>query len=315
MMMTKLKSLEVSTAVCAIKARMARVRVTALILSSLSLVGGIQVSNAQSINIDAQSMITDAESRVSSVSIKVKQDEQTRSQVFSRAAQQMTANQQAGAEQLTQLAPSQTVRKTREQVIAERQSTGYSSESVEGEKNAPLKSAAQRLNSGIYRQFAIYEASSRLFTDYDYDGFYQTFSVTFDADVYGYYSGEYAQVFADLYLSRNGGPWELYHTTDVFTIVDNASDDDFEVLTTLYSGYPSDHYDLLIDLYEVGYWDIVATISSDDVEDLYALPLESSDRDEYYIDGVTTEVVIRGGSVSFFGLGLLLAVIGFRRIS
>ncbi|MFT5705549.1 MAG: hypothetical protein ACI8SK_001509 [Shewanella sp.] len=158
----------------------------------------------------------------------------------------------------------------------------------------------------IYNEFAIYEASSRLFEDNDYDGFYQTFSVTFDADVYGYYPNQHADVYAEMYLSRDGGPWVHYYTTDIFTVVGDSTEDDFEVLTTLNSGYPADYYDVLIDLYEVGYTDIVATVNSDDFDSLYALPLESSDRD--YIDnGNSSSEGHGGGSMSFialFGLGL-----------
>lgn len=158
----------------------------------------------------------------------------------------------------------------------------------------------------IYNEFAIYEASSRLFEDNDYDGFYQTFSVTFDADVYGYYANQHADVYAEMYLSRDGGPWVHYYTTDIFTVVGDSTEDDFEVLTTLNSGYPADYYDVLIDLYEVGYNDIVATVNSDDFDSLYALPLESSDRD--YIDnGNSSSEGHGGGSMSFIallGLGL-----------
>ena len=45
-----------------------------------------------------------------------------------------------------------------------------------------------------------------------------------------------------------------------------------------------DSYDVLIDLYEVGFSDVVATYSSDDTNALYALPLESSDYDPEYIE-------------------------------
>ncbi|KIO37202.1 hypothetical protein DB48_05200 [Shewanella sp. cp20] len=246
---------------------------------------------------------------VGSASTSVVQDQQTLAQGFSRAGQRMTDSQQASAELLKQQEVAPAPRKTRDQVIAERQAL------TQGASDAGtkvLKSSAQRLEAGIYHEFVIYEASSRLFEDFDYDGFYRTFSVTFDADVHSYYVGEHADVYADLYLSRNGGPWELYHTTDVFTIVDDATDDDFEVLTTLHTGYPTDHYDVLIDLYEVGYSDIVATISSDDVDDLYGLPLESADRDEYVVDEVITEVEVSGGSLS---VGWLFGLLGLGWLS
>ncbi|UJF21342.1 choice-of-anchor H family protein [Shewanella sp. OMA3-2] len=159
-----------------------------------------------------------------------------------------------------------------------------------------------------YRDFTVYQAHSRLFDDIDQDGFYQTFSVTFDADVYGYTVNEPANVYAEMYLSRNGGPWEHYYTTDVFTIYGESDDDDFEVLTTLRQGYKTDYYDVLIDLYEYGYNDVVATLSADESDGLYALPLESSDRDIIYQDVIVEEVVIvEGGSLSWTVLLLLFA--------
>ena len=164
-----------------------------------------------------------------------------------------------------------------------------------------------RANQSAYYDFGIYDVSSRLFEDFDRDGFYQTFSVTFDADVISNVSNVRANVYAEMYFSRNNGPWEHYYTTKVFSIVGGSTQDDFEVLTTLYKNYRTDHYDVLIDLYEVGYSDVVATVSSDDVDALYALPLESSDRDTYY------ETEVHGGSMSWlFIVGLAFIAI-YRR--
>lgn len=177
---------------------------------------------------------------------------------------------------------------TREQVIAKHTSQPLpsSSAATEDPNRAP-----------IYHSFAIYEASSRLFEDFDYDGFYRTFSVTFDVDVFGSYLNERANLFAELYLSRNGGPWVRYYTTAVFTIYGDSRQDDYEVITTLYSGYPTDHYDVLIDVYEVGFSGIVASISADDTDALYALPLESRDR-----DGSGQVIIVEGGAFSLFAL-------------
>ena len=189
---------------------------------------------------------------------------------------------------------------TREQVTAKHASQGM-----------PRSSAASEdLNRApVYHSFSIYDASSRLFEDFDYDGFYQTFSVTFDVDVYGNYLNERADLFAELYLSRDGGPWVHYYTTEVFSIYGDSQQDDYEVLTTLYTGYVTDHYDVLIDVYEVGYSDVVATINADQTDGLYALPLESSDRDR------EPDVIIveeSGGSLSLLGLLLLGLFAGLR---
>ena len=162
-----------------------------------------------------------------------------------------------------------------------------------------------------HHEFSIYDAHSHLLYDNDFDGFYQKFSVTFDADVYNYYGSEFVEVYAELYLSKNGGEWLHYYTTDDFIIYSDSSTDNYEVLTTLDDGYGSDYYDVLIDLYEVGYNDPVATISSDDTNTLFALPLESANYD-YIEEDRSSHSSGHGGSLSFIALTALLLV-GFRR--
>lgn len=195
---------------------------------------------------------------------------------------------------------------TREQVMAKNQKAAATTE------NQQQRALAQQ-NQVVYYDFSFYGADSSLFDDYDYDGFYQTFSVTFDADITSSAGDIQADVFAELYLSQDGGPWIHYYSTDVFTLHADSSNDDYEVLTTLASGYQADHYDVLIDLYELGYADPVATISSDESNALYALPLESSDRDAVYVEEIYIETEHSGGALSWLSIGLLAGVIGFRR--
>jgi hypothetical protein len=162
--------------------------------------------------------------------------------------------------------------------------------------------------------FVIYEGYSQLIEDYDYDGYYQTFSVTFDADLVTYNPYDQAEVYAELYLSENGGPWQHYFTTDSYIIQGESTDDTFEVYSTLQQGFNSNHYDVMIDLYEVGYSNIIASYSSDDSSSLYALPLESSDYDlehvEYY-----EETHIHGGSHAYIGLLIIAGVMLMRRLT
>lgn len=248
---------------------------------------------------------------LSSRSHPVNYEDKVPKDAFSRNAHGTNEAQQAAMLALNEFDIASKARKTREQVIAERKNTLHSTKYMATGSLSP-----QSLHTSNYVDFDIYDASSRLFEDFDYDGFYQTFSVSFDADVYGQYLGERALVFANLYLSRDNGPWELYFTTDTFTIIDDISDDEYEVLTTLDSGYISAHYDVLIELYAVGYSDAVATISSDDDDSLYALPLESANRDEYLvIESYPPEVIVSGGGVSISGLLLLLCVIRLRFIN
>ena len=162
--------------------------------------------------------------------------------------------------------------------------------------------------------FVIYEGYSQLIEDYDLDGYYQTFSVTFDADLITYNPYAETAVYAELYLSENDGPWQHYYTTKNFVIHGESSDDAFEVYSTLAQGFNPNNYDVLIDLYEVGYPNIVASYSSDDSNSLYALPLESSDYDVEYIE-YYEETHIYGGSGSLIGLMIIVLVLAMRRFN
>lgn len=168
---------------------------------------------------------------------------------------------------------------------------------------------SQHNSENYYADFAIYSATSFLQDDYDGDGFYQTFSVTFDADIYDYTDYQVGEVYALLYLSKNGGPWTHYYTTDNFLIEGDTDLDEYEVMTTFLSGYADDYYDVLIDLYEVGYSGVVATYSADDSNALYALSLESANYDEPYFEVIE---ITGGGSISLFILLIILTTLALR---
>jgi len=154
-------------------------------------------------------------------------------------------------------------------------------------------------------EFSIYNATTVLQNDDDRDGFYQTFSVIFDADI----NSDIGNVYARLYLSHDGGPWIHYYTTDNFTIYNDSEQDAYEVITTFRDDYPAGYYDILIDLYQVGYSGIVATYSADNNSALFALPLESSHNDDLYVEDV---YLYHGGSFSVMLLILLLTVLAIR---
>jgi hypothetical protein len=89
--------------------------------------------------------------------------------------------------------------------------------------NANHNNTYHKSKSNYSADFTIYSAVSFLHDDYDGDGFYQTFSVTFDADIYSYTNNPLGEVYALLYLSKNGGPWTHFFTTDTF-IIEGESD-------------------------------------------------------------------------------------------
>ncbi len=161
----------------------------------------------------------------------------------------------------------------------------------------------------IMPDFTIFQAISYLQDDEDFDGYYKTFSVSFDADLYSYGYYQFAEVYALLYVSHNGGDWLLYHTTDNFVIEGQTDSDEYEVVTTLVSGYSPGEYDVLIDLYQVDYNGIVASYSADDSNALYGLPLESENFDVPYNEVIE---IGAGGSDVVFALLLLVPLLSRR---
>jgi hypothetical protein len=127
------------------------------------------------------------------------------------------------------------------------------------------------------RVFTVYDAHAFISRDYDDDGFYHHLKVSFDPDVT---SGGSAWVYAKLYLSLEGGPWNRYFTTDVFPIDGDARDDAYNVVTNLLDGYTTGYYDVLIELYDADYDLLVDSYGPYEDRDLAVLPLEDSFSDD-----------------------------------
>lgn len=138
--------------------------------------------------------------------------------------------------------------------------------------------------------FWIYYADVQLFADDDRDGYYHGIDLLFDADTVF----EQADVYAVLYLSYEGGPWNEYAVTDTFRIFGATSDDEYVVVTDLESGYPRGNYDLLLDLYDTYDGRLVATLGPEGTSAFAYLPLEDINRDDPR-GGDTVVIVDRGG--------------------
>jgi len=148
-------------------------------------------------------------------------------------------------------------------------------------------------------EYWFYSADVELFHDYDGDGYYYGIDLWFDADTY--YA--VADVYAVLYLSYAGGPWNEYAATDDFRIFGTSSDDDYVIETELISGYPRGNYDILIELFDSYDNEFLASIGPADTSELAFLPLEGADRD-------APVVVTHGGGGSMGLVTLLLLVAG-----
>jgi len=126
--------------------------------------------------------------------------------------------------------------------------------------------------------FEIYSADAKPLSDLDGDGFHHALRVSFDVDV----NYDSADVYAKLYLSREGEPWSQYFTTDLFHIDGDSSADAYEVETELLSGYRPGYYAVLIEIYSLEH----AYMVTSEVLDYYSLGhdlmLEDLDRDSRY---------------------------------
>lgn len=171
------------------------------------------------------------------------------------------------------------------------------------------KSAAMSMQSTNV-DFWFYSADVELFNDHDRDGYFHGIDLWFDADTY--YA--FAEVYAVVYLSKDGGPWNEYAVTDNFTLFGSSSEDDYVIVTELLAGYPPGSYDILIELFDA--WDdsFLTWFGPEDTSELAFLPLEDATRD--VADEPDVIVVNRsGGGLAgpVFILLLLLAALARAR--
>ena len=169
---------------------------------------------------------------------------------------------------------------------------------------------ASRKHSVVCCAFRVFDARVQLFDDFDMDGYHSYFRVTFDVDT------DYADadVFARLFLRGPTGVWNLFYETGVYSIYGSVGSDDYEVETELVAGYPTGDYDLLIEVYEAYYGDLVVDYGPWDTSALGYLPLEDIGSDGLVPPPVA---VSRGGGGGALSAELLvlagLAGWGLRR--
>lgn len=161
----------------------------------------------------------------------------------------------------------------------------------------------------------IYDASTDLISDFNEDGFYHRFSVAIDADTV--YNTSY--IFARLYLSYEGGPWNHFATSDNYHIHSDSEHDVFVIETELADGFTPGYYDVRIELYDADYGDWLLSYGPYNDASLSALPLEDSYYDDYYRSDfypVETEIVLAGhghGSISGWLFALPVLILLSRR--
>ena len=169
--------------------------------------------------------------------------------------------------------------------------------SVNIKKHVFAKKLSVRPEAKAFNQeFWIFDAWVELYSDNDRDGYFNHFSVEFDADT----EYSFAEVYARLYLGKDE-VFKEYHTTANFSIFSDNSDDSFVVESELLNGFSSAEYEVLIELYDASSDELVAVYDGNNDADLYLLSLESKEYESVQV------VVIRehGGSVSLWSFLLL----------
>lgn len=175
------------------------------------------------------------------------------------------------------------------------------------EKLATLTSKSRESTQSLNEtEFWIYDSWVSVANDYDYDGYYTTLTVEFDADTVF----ASVPVYAVIYLGRND-VYDSIHVTSTFSIYGEASDDAFIVESDLLSGFPPREYDILIELYDAhsdvllaasdGYWDA----------DLAYVSLESENYD--VVEETVVVVEEHGGALFIPALLALFGVAVYRR--
>lgn len=174
-------------------------------------------------------------------------------------------------------------------------------------RSKPVTQSMQAPNA----DFWFYTADVELFNDHDRDGYYHGIDLLFDADTY--YA--VADVYAVVYLSLDGGPWNEYAATEDFTLFGASSEDDYVIVTELMAGYPSGSYDVLIELFDAYDNTFLAYYGPDDTPELSFLPLEDAERDVADVPDVTVVNHHHGGGGSTgIAFILILALVALRRL-
>jgi len=187
-------------------------------------------------------------------------------------------------------------------------------ESVKATRSTAKSKATVQSSSAANIDFWFYTADVVLFNDHDDDGYYHGIDLLFDADTYF----TSAEVYAVVYLSFEGGPWNEYAATDNFTLFGASSDDEYVIVTELLAGYPTGSYDILIELFDAFDNTFLAYFGPEDTSELAFLPIEDADRDV----AVVTEIIVveqhehGGGSLDWLlMLTLGLAALARYRVS
>lgn len=160
---------------------------------------------------------------------------------------------------------------------------------------------------------SVYDAEINLLDDYDHDGHYSRFEVTYDADDLSGH-GLYAYTVVSL-VDEDGDTHELF-TSPTFYIYGDTNSDAQSHMITLLDNYQPGHYRLRIDLYGACCSDHLDTLITSSEE---PIPLEGEyfDSDTYVEETVVVEHYHddsgAGGAWGLGGVGALGLLYTLRR--
>ncbi len=128
------------------------------------------------------------------------------------------------------------------------------------------------------RRVIIDDAEVALLSDDDSDGYFQGFRLALELDS----PGSTFWVYLRLYLSYQGGPWNIMHQSRDFRIDRSAFTTDFSLTTWLDYGYPTGYYDIRVDILDADSACRLMSYGPYDDLDLSSLPLEDRQHDDFY---------------------------------
>jgi hypothetical protein len=162
-------------------------------------------------------------------------------------------------------------------------------------------SRAAVVNRSESVEFEIFNAWVTTHGDLDYDGYFHHISIGFDADVN---SDVVEAVYAKLYLSRDGGPWFLFSTTELYEIEGNDGGDIYEIYGELVDGFQPGYYSVLIELHSLYHPGIVSERQVDLDDYGQPIALEDTGYDEPYTE-VYIEQHHHTGGLNLMGILVL----------
>ncbi len=148
------------------------------------------------------------------------------------------------------------------------------------EKKQPNLRRSSRHATYLTPQVWVASIGTLLFDDLDGDGYHSGFSLSMDVD------SEFGDtdVYATIYLSGSNEELNLLHTSERFTIYGSLIGDEYRIDTELRNNYPTDYYDVTIDVHDAWSDEVLDSVNARVFSNLNALPLESSDNEYDYSD-------------------------------